>query len=310
MIPHLCPFELEIKMADEDEIFRKFRGKTPERMADFEKPCFSLELEIFKSTTKDGEPAPAVETPSTSEISNQDGNRIAKREGNSDSQELEDFISAQKSSNTVKKTKSDMRALKRFCSTIDETREPETMTAKKLDKLLSRFFKDITKENGEEYEPSSLTSFQRSFQRYFSEKKLPFNISEDDEFSRSRQVLAAKRKSLVQSGFGNKPNATRELTEGEREKLFETRQFGEHDPLVLQRTLWWFLSLHFGFRARDESRKLYGEMYWWKRILKQAENFSFGRRKKDQKQGKPAVKLATDELSHHSSLLKVMPDAR
>ena len=61
-------FELEIKMADEDEIFRKFRRKTPEWMADFEKPCFSLELEIFKSMTNDGEPAPAVETPSTSEI--------------------------------------------------------------------------------------------------------------------------------------------------------------------------------------------------------------------------------------------------
>ena len=133
-------------------------------MPDFEKPCFSLELEIFKSTMNDGEPAPAVETPSTSEISNQDGNRIAKREGNSDSQELEDFISAQKSSNTVKKTKSDMRALKRFCSTIDETREPETMTAKELHKLLSRFFKDNTKENGEEYEPS--TTFLSKALRY------------------------------------------------------------------------------------------------------------------------------------------------
>ena len=68
MITHLCPFELEIKMADEDEIFRKFRRKTPEWMADFEKPCFSLELEIFISTTNDGQLAPAVETPSTSEI--------------------------------------------------------------------------------------------------------------------------------------------------------------------------------------------------------------------------------------------------
>ena len=68
MILHLCPFELEIKMADEDEIFRKFRRKTLEWMADFEKPCFSLKLEIFKSKTNDGEPAPAVETPSASEI--------------------------------------------------------------------------------------------------------------------------------------------------------------------------------------------------------------------------------------------------
>ena len=75
MIPRLCPFELEIKTVDEDEIFRKFRSETPEWMADFEKPCFSLELEIFKSTTNDGEPAPGVETPSTSEISNHDGNR-------------------------------------------------------------------------------------------------------------------------------------------------------------------------------------------------------------------------------------------
>ena len=108
MILHLYPFELEIMMADEDEIFRKFRRKTPEWMTDFEKPCFSLESEICKSTTNDSEPAPAVETPSTSEISNHDANGIAEREGNSDSQELEDFISAQKSSNTVKKTKSDM----------------------------------------------------------------------------------------------------------------------------------------------------------------------------------------------------------
>ena len=68
MIPHLCPFELEIKMADKDEIFQKFRRKTPEWMADFEKPCFSLELEIFKCTTNDGEPPPAVETLSTTEI--------------------------------------------------------------------------------------------------------------------------------------------------------------------------------------------------------------------------------------------------
>ena len=94
MIPHLCPFELEIKMADEDEIFRKCRRIAPELIGDFEKPCFSLELEIFKTTTTDGEPAPAVLTPSTREISNQDGNRIAEREGNSDSQELEDKLSS------------------------------------------------------------------------------------------------------------------------------------------------------------------------------------------------------------------------
>ena len=33
-------------------------------------------------------------------------------------------------------------------------------------------------------------------------------------------------------------------------------EFGDSNPVALQRTVWWFLSLHFGFRARDESRKL------------------------------------------------------
>ena len=53
-----------------------------------------------------------------------------------------------------------------------------------------------------------------------------------------------------------------------------------------------------------------GEMYCWKRILKKAENFSFGGGREDQKQGKGAVKLVTDDLSLQSPSLKVTPDAR
>ena len=206
--------------------------------------------------------------------------------------------------------KSDMRALKRFCSTIDETREPETMIANELDKLLSRFFKDFKKENGEEYEPSSLMSFQRSFQRYLSEKKLPFNIFEDDKFSHSRQVLATKRKSLVPSGFGNKPNAARELGEEEQEKLFETRQFSDHKPWSCKEPFCGVFHCILVFEPEMSPESCAGEMYCWKRILKQAKNFSFGGRREDQKQGKAAVKLATDDLSIQSSSLQVTPDAR
>ena len=91
---------------------------------------------------------------------------------------------------------------------------------------------------------------------HITEQKLLFNILKDDAFSRSRSVLTTKRKSLVKEGRGSKPNASRELTDEEEAKLFETGEFGNHNPLALQRTLWWFLSMQFGFRARDESRKL------------------------------------------------------
>jgi integrase len=125
-----------------------------------------------------------------------------------------------------------------------------------LDKLLGKFFKDVRKQNGGEYEPDSISSFQKSIQRHLKELKLPLNILQDEEFRRSREVLAAKRKNLVKQGRGNKPNACRELTTEEEEKLFESGEFGCHNPEALQCTLWWFFSLHFGFRARDESRKL------------------------------------------------------
>ena len=83
------------------------------------------------------------------------------------------------------------------------------------------------------------------------------NILKDNEFFKSREVLAAKRKNLVRQAKGNRPKiATRELTEAEEDALFENGQFGVQDPKSLQRALWWFLSLHFGWRARDESRKL------------------------------------------------------
>ena len=63
-----------------------------------------------------------------------------------------------------------------------------------LNKLLGKFFKDVRKQNGSEYEPDSLSSFQRSIQRRLKELKVSFNILKDEEFCRSREVLAAKRK--------------------------------------------------------------------------------------------------------------------
>ena len=121
---------------------------------------------------------------------------------------------------------------------------------------MSKYFISVRKQDGTEYEPCTLSGFQRSFQRHLHDKGSPINILKNNEFSKSREVLTAKQKNLVCQGKGNCPNATRELTEAEEDTLFENDQFGVQDPKSLQRALWWFLSLHFGWRSRDESRKL------------------------------------------------------
>ena len=174
-----------------------------------------------------------------------------------DEVEMEKFLLAQKSKNTQYKTKSDLNAWKKFCESMKESSAIENIPANELDLLLSNFFFiSVRKQDGTEYEPCTLSGFQRSFQHHLHRKGSLINILKDNEFSKSREVLASKRKNLVRQGKGNRPNATRELTEAEEDALFENGQFGVQDPKSLQTALWWLLSLHFGWRAPDESRKL------------------------------------------------------
>jgi len=161
-------------------------------------------------------------------------------------------VKEQKSENTTKKTVSHMKTFQRYLSSISKGDvEVLDLPADDLDHLLAKFFKDVRKINGDEYEPDTLSGFQRSIQRFLSDGRSPFNILVQKEFEMSRKVLAAKLKSLVQkAGKGNRSNATRSLTDKEEDKLFKSGQFGVSSPEALQRVMWWFLSLHFGLQGQ------------------------------------------------------------
>ena len=78
--------------------------------------------------------------------------------GNSQ-EEMQKFVQEQKSENTVKKkTSSDMKRFYRFLGEINKTNvQILDLPPKELDHLLGKFFKDVRKTNGEEYELSALT---------------------------------------------------------------------------------------------------------------------------------------------------------
>ena len=155
--------------------------------------------------------------------------------GITESQEaIDDFINQQKSANTNKKTATDMNTLLRYMEANGMKNEKiESLPASELDHLLSKFFLNARKKNGEEYEPATVSSFQRSIQRYLSEKKYPFNILKDNEFEKSRKVLAAKRKSLVhEHGKGNKPQAAPAIDEDEEDTL--SKQENSATPIQLR----------------------------------------------------------------------------
>lgn len=163
--------------------------------------------------------------------------------------EVQSFISAQRPENTVNKTKYDINVWKRFLSDRNERRQIEDIPASELNMLVCRFFMEIRKKDGEAYEPTSLTSFHRSLQRYLNDKQSTINILKDKEFIKSREVLSSKKKQLVEvNAKGNRPQAARELTEEEEDLLFSSGEFGDQNPEALQRTVWWLLSISLSWK--------------------------------------------------------------
>ena len=114
-------------------------------------------------------------------------------------EEIEVFLKEQKSVNTLKKKYTHdeyEHPVARYTKGIGKNVKAENLPAAELDHLLCKFFTNVLKKNEQEYEPDSISGFQRSIQRYLSEKCSSVNILKDKDFKKSRKVLAAKRKSL------------------------------------------------------------------------------------------------------------------
>ena len=154
-------------------------------------------------------------------------------------EQIDQFLINQKAKNTMKKTRSSLNILQRYLETINEGDiEISALPLQALDRLLCKFFMNVKRQDGTDYEPSTLGSYQRSIKRYLDEKKYSGNILEDKEFEQSRKVLVARRKALVKNGKGNKPQATRALTDSEEDLLFNSGALEDTSPDVLQRTIW------------------------------------------------------------------------
>jgi len=65
-----------------------------------------------------------------------------------------------------------------------------------------------------------------SIERYLKRKSCGFLIINSIEFAGTREVLKAKQKTLKSSGKGNKPNASRSLTDSEVDELYRKGQLG------------------------------------------------------------------------------------
>ena len=134
--------------------------------------------------------------------------------------DYDSYILAQKSKQTVYKDTTDNNRFKNFCLSLGETREIKNIPAEVVNQILCNFFMTVKQKDRKEYELSSLSSFQSTFQCILIDKGSKINIKLDPQFEKSRKVLAARRKELTSMDYGNKPNATRNLEDDEIDELY------------------------------------------------------------------------------------------
>jgi ribosome-binding protein aMBF1 (putative translation factor) len=113
------------------------------------------------------------------------------RFSNISDKEKQDFVEKQKNINTSKKPKTSYNIFKKYLRYIGEEREAEDIAPQELNAILEKFFIVVRKENGDEYEPSSLRSIMGSIARHLTEKKYTANIMNATDFSGMREAVGA-----------------------------------------------------------------------------------------------------------------------
>ena len=86
---------------------------------------------------------------------------------------IDNFITVNKNKSTIKKTQKDLHEFYRWAKSVNETRTLDNIPGKELDNFGS-LFENIGKQNGDEYEPNTLTSILRSFDRFLRDKEWYF----------------------------------------------------------------------------------------------------------------------------------------
>ncbi|XP_067030910.1 uncharacterized protein KIAA1958-like [Acropora muricata] len=181
--------------------------------------------------------------------------RAAARFVNVSDEDISQFLEENENKNTARKTSQDVALFKTFL-TERKLNDPEELTPLQLDASLRQFIISVRKQDGSDYEPSSLRCMVARIGRYLKKVSYGFSVFNSIEFAGTREVLRTKQKALKSSGKGNKPNASRSLTDSEVDELYRKGQLGSETPEAMLNTLWFNNCTHFGMRGAKEHRDL------------------------------------------------------
>ena len=174
-------------------------------------------------------------------------------------EEISEINESAASKNTARATKTWMSAWAEWCKPRIINVNMESYCPQALDGLLNKFYVEIRKNDGTDYEPDSLRGIQAAIDLYLRHNNYPVSIITGHEFTKSQEMLDAKAKQLCRQGNGKCPNKAQSYTETDEEIFWGEGKLGNHNGLALPNVNFKDLSETMGFRGRQDHYDAYVE---------------------------------------------------
>ena len=146
-----------------------------------------------------------------------------------------------------------------------------------MNKCLSKFYVSVRRKDGSFYKKTSLLSIRAALDRHLKSPphNKKFSICDNHLFSEANKTLNSYLKQLVNEGKIAGTVHKNPLTGETIKKLYEKGELADADtrnPRVLLQTAWFFISIYFGKRGRENQHSLKKSML---RLVKAANGEEF-----------------------------------
>ena len=172
--------------------------------------------------------------------------------------ELDNFLDCD-SVNTKKITKYAVNRLEAFakCVGINSLQDVDHLKADELDKLLSRFYAGLRKDDGTLYTKKSIQSIKYGIHKYFLAKEIDTNA---ENFRESQQSFKAMSQKLKREGKGFVKHKN-PVTKEDMIKINESGLLDIDAPSGLQNKVFLDVMVYFGQRGRESLRDMRSDDY-------------------------------------------------
>ena len=174
-------------------------------------------------------------------------------------EEITEINESAASKNTKRTTQTWLTVWQKWCLVRNIDDKMECFSPQVLDEILTKFYAEVRKKDGSEYEPDLLRVMQASLDRYLRQKNYSASIINGREFKKSQETLNSKAKCLRYQGKGKRPNRAQPYSREDEEIFWSEGKLGSHNGVALTNVNFKNLSEHLGFRGRQDHYNAYVE---------------------------------------------------